>query len=456
MAFPAGFVWGAAAASYQIEGAIAEDGKGLSVWDMFVRIPGKVWNDHTGAIACDHYHRYREDVALMGKIGLKAYRFSISWPRVLPAGIGAANPKGLDFYDRLVDALLAAQVTPYVTLFHWDYPYDLFCRGGWLNPDSPAWFAEYAGAVVDKLSDRVSHWFTLNEPQCFIGLGHYEGRHAPGLTYGFPEILRMGHHVLLAHGKAVQAIRAHSKTVSQVGFAPLAEISVPVTASPADIMAARQNTFAVRPKDYWSCSWWMDPVYLGHYPEDGLAAFGNDLPPIPDGDFDIIHQPLDFCSFNIYTAKYVRAGDTGPELVPTGLEHPSTAFRWPVCPEILYWAPRFYFERYKLPIIITENGMSNIDWVALDGQVHDPQRIDYLGRHLCELERVIDEGVTVQGYFQWSLTDNFEWAQGFKERFGLIYVDFESQKRILKDSAYWYKQVIATNGASLRKMAGTA
>lgn len=454
MSFPANFVWGAAAASYQIEGAIAEDGKGLSVWDMFSRIPGKIWNDQTGAVACDHYHRYPEDVALMSQIGLRAYRFSIGWPRVLPAGIGTVNPKGLDFYDRLVDALLAAQVTPYVTLFHWDFPYDLFCRGGWLNPDSPAWFAEYTKVVVDKLSDRVSHWFTLNEPQCFIGLGHYEGRHAPGLAYGFPEILRMGHNVLLAHGKAVQVIRAHSKTTPQVGFAPLAEISVPVTNSAVDIEAARQNTFSVRPKDYWSCSWWMDPIYLGHYPEEGLAAFGSDLPSIPDSDFDTIRQPLDFCSFNIYTAKYVRAGAAGSEVVPMVLDHPTTAFRWPVSPELLYWAPRFYFERYQLPIVITENGMSNVDWVSLDGKVHDPQRIDYLGRHLLQLEKAIGEGVKVEGYFQWSLTDNFEWAQGFKERFGLIYVDFMTQQRIMKDSAYWYKEVIATNGASLRKMIG--
>lgn len=451
MTFPADFVWGAAAASYQIEGAAHEDGKGLSVWDMFTRIPGRIWNDQTGAVACDHYHRYPEDVAVMSQIGLKAYRFSISWPRVIPAGIGAVNPKGLDFYDRLVDAMLAAQVTPYVTLFHWDYPYELFCRGGWLNPDSPAWFAEYTKVLVDKLSDRVSHWFTINEPQCFIGLGHYEGHHAPGLTHGFPEILRMGHNVLLAHGKAVQVIRANSKTASRVGYAPLAEISVPATNRGADIKAARKHTFSVRPKDYWSCSWWMDPVYLGHYPEEGLAAFGSDLPPIADRDFDTICQPLDFCCFNIYTGKYVQAGSAGPESVPMALDHPTTAFRWPVSPEILYWAPRFYYERYKLPIVITENGMSNIDWASLDGKVHDPQRIDYLNRHLLELERAIDEGVKVHGYFQWSLTDNFEWAQGFKERFGLVHVDFTTQKRIMKDSAHWYKEVIASNGASLRK-----
>jgi beta-glucosidase len=451
MSFPSNFVWGAAAASYQIEGAMTEDGKGLSVWDMFSRIPGKVWNDQTGAIACDHYHRYPEDIALMSQIGLKAYRFSISWPRVIPAGIGAVNTKGLDFYDRLVDALLAAQITPYITLFHWDYPYELFCRGGWLNPDCADWFAEYTRIVVDKLSDRVSHWFTLNEPQCFIGLGHYEGRHAPGLLHGFHEILRMGHNALLAHGKAVQVIRAHSKTVSKIGYAPLAEISVPVSSSAADVEAARQSTFAVRPKDYWSCSWWMDPVYLGHYPEEGLAVFGSYLPSIPDSDFDIIRQPLDFCCFNIYTAKYVKAGATGPEVVPMVLDHPTTAFRWPVSPELLYWAPRFYYERYQLPITITENGMSNIDWVSLDGKVHDPQRIDYLNRHLLELKRAVDEGVKVHGYFQWSLTDNFEWAQGFKERFGLVYVDFTTQQRIMKDSAYWYKEVIATNGANLRR-----
>ena len=442
----------AAAASYQIEGAMLEDGKGLSIWDMFTRIPGKIWSGQTGAIACDHYHRYQEDIDLMSRIGLKAYRFSIGWPRILPAGIGIVNQKGLDFYDRLVDALLAAQVTPYITLFHWDYPYELFCRGGWLNPDSPDWFAEYTKVVVDKLSDRVNHWFTLNEPQCFIGLGHMDGKHAPGLCFDFPEILRIGHNVLLAHGKAVQAIRAHSKTVSKIGYAAYGDIAIPATHFPADIEAARQDTFKVVRKNCWNSSWWMDPVYLGHYPADGLKLYGKDMPQAPDRDFDTICQPLDFFGFNIYTARRVRAGTEGPELLSIPENQMLTALHWTILPEVLYWSSRFYFEKYGLPIFITENGMSNIDWIALDGKVHDSQRIDYLARHLIELGRAIDEGIKVQGYFQWSLTDNFEWAQGYKERFGLIYIDFSTQKRVLKDSAYWYREVLANNGSNLKNI----
>ena len=449
MGFPKGFVWGAAAAAYQVEGAAHEDGRGLSVWDMFCRIPGKVWEGNSGDVASDHYHRYQEDVTIMRALGLHAYRLSVAWPRVIPGGVGPINPKGLEFYDRLVDALLAARITPYVTLFHWDFPYELYCRGGWLNPESPDWFAEYTKVVINRLSDRVSRWMTLNEPQCFIGLGLQEGLHAPGDRLGFAEVLRAAHHALLAHGKAVQVIRAHAKTDPAVGYAPASRVYIPGTEDPHDIEAARRCTFAVSGKDVMSNAWWNDPVYFGHYPEEGLERFKQDMPEIREGDMEIIRQPLDFLGVNIYQGTRVRANDAreGSEEIPHLIGAPLTTYRWHITPEVLYWGPKFFYERYRQPIYITENGMANMDWIALDGSVHDPQRIDFLARHLRELARTLKDGVDVRGYFHWSIMDNFEWNEGYSQRFGLVYLDYPTGKRVLKDSAYWYKEVITTNGA---------
>jgi beta-glucosidase len=452
MTFPKDFAWGSAAASYQIEGAAYADGKGLSVWDMFCKKPGAVWNDQNGDVVCDHYHRYAEDVRLMQDMGLKAYRLSISWPRVLPEGVGTPNAAGLAFYDRLVDALLEAKIEPWVTLFHWDFPLALYYRGGWLNRDSADWFAEYTALVVDKLSDRVRHWFTLNEPQVFIGAGHQEGRHAPGDRLRMAEVLRCGHHTLLAHGRAVQAIRARSKTPSKVGYAPVAQPKIPLTGSRADIDAARRAFLAVNEPHTWSNTWWMDPVFLGEYPADGWRYFGADVPHLRQGDLETINQPLDFFGCNIYEGKFIRAGEGGaPELVPRPTGARLTSFDWWVTPEAMYWAPKFFYERYKTPIVITENGLSTRDWVSLDGKVHDPQRIDFTRRHLLELERAIDEGIPIEGYFHWSFIDNFEWAHGVKHRFGLVFCDYENgAARIPKDSAAWYADVIRTNGASLK------
>jgi len=455
MSFTKDFAWGAATAAYQIEGAAQEDGKKWSVWDMFCRKPGAVANGYTGDVACDHYHRYKEDVVIMKTIGLRAYRMSIAWARVIPEGMGAINLKGLAFYDKLVDELLAANITPYITLFHWDYPYELYCRGGWLNPDSPNWFAEYTKVVIERLSDRVTHWMTFNEPMCFVGLGHLDGVHAPGDKLGFAQVLRAAHHVLLSHGKAVQTIRAHAKKPCQVGFAPLGEIRIPAANRPEDINVARQHMFSVTKKHLWDNTWWMDPVYFGKYPEDGLRLFGADVPQIRPGDMETICQPLDFFGFNTYRGLIIRAGKDGhPEVVPFPPGDKQTAFfdrtdYWAVTPEALYWGPKFFQERYKLPIYVTENGMANIDWVALDGNVHDPVRIDFLQRYLRELQKAVQEGVDVRGYFLWSIMDNFEWAEAFRQRFGIVYVDYTTQKRTLKDSAYWYKDVIASNGGSL-------
>jgi len=452
MSFPKDFVWGAAAASYQIEGAAHEDGKGLSIWDIFCQKEGIIWNGQSGDVACDHYHRYKDDVSLMKEIGLCAYRPSISWSRVIPQGTGAINPKGLEFYDKLIDELLAAGIQPYVTLFHWDYPYELYRRGGWLNQDSSDWFAEYVKVVVEKISDRVKYWITLNEPQCFIGLGHQFGIHAPGDKLESAELLTAAHNTLLAHGKAVQTIRTSSKTECQIGLAPVGVINIPATDSPEDVEAARQAMFSMTSKNLWNNTWWTDPVFLGQYPEDGLKLFNSDAPPIRDGDMKTICQPLDFFGVNIYIGQTTRAGkDNQPEAVSLPVGYAMTAYRWPITPEALYWGPRFYWERYKLPVIITENGLSNVDWISLDGKVHDPQRIDFLCRHLLELQKALKDGVDIRGYFHWSILDNFEWTSGYKERFGLVYVDYPTQKRISKDSAHWYKEVIASDGAILDK-----
>ncbi|HEY6079335.1 MAG TPA: GH1 family beta-glucosidase [Polyangiaceae bacterium] len=445
------FVWGAAAASYQIEGAAEADGKGPSVWDMFCRKPGAVWNGHTGDVACDHYHRYADDVGLMKELGLQAYRLSISWPRVLPQGVGAANAAGLDFYDRLIDALLAAGVQPWVTLFHWDFPLALYHRGGWLNRDSADWFADYSALVVARLSDRVKHWMTLNEPQVYIGAGHHEGRHAPGDQLAFKEVLLAGHHTLLAHGKSVQAIRAASKQPALIGYAPVGLCKMPLDeASVADLAAARQLMFGIQAETAWTNSWWMDPVMLGKYPEDGLALFGKDAPTPGAEDLRTIAQPIDFFGVNIYQGEYVRAGSDGkPEVVPMPVGAKLSAFDWYVTPEAMFWGPKLLHERYGKPIVITENGISCRDWVSRDGHVHDPQRIDFTHRYLLELRRAAAAGVPLDAYFHWSFIDNFEWGHGYKHRFGLTYCDYETGKRTLKDSARWYAEVIRTAGASL-------
>jgi beta-glucosidase len=449
MTFKSNFVWGAATSSYQIEGAASEDGKGTSVWDMMCRKKGAIRGGQNGNIACDHYHRYKEDVRLMKEIGLKAYRMSISWPRVLPEGVGRINDKGLEFYDKLVDELLAAGIVPYITLFHWDFPYALYCRGGWLNPESPQWFAEYTKVLVDLLSDRVSHWMTFNELHSFIGSGHVEGVHAPGDRLGFAQVLLATHHVFLSHGRAVEVIRADSKTKPQIGYAPAADVKVPYTNKNDDIDAARKKMFTCG-REYGSNSWLMDPIFLGKYPEDGLQLYGNDVPAYTDSDMQLISAPLDFFGVNIY---YGDPTAMSPGKIPVLIDPPPgkpiNTFDWPIVPESLYWGPRFLYERYKKPVIITENGLASLDWVALDGKVHDPLRIDFLHRHLLELKRAAEDGIPIDGYFTWSLMDNFEWAHGYEKRFGLIHVDYTTQKRTPKDSAGWYRSVIQANGENL-------
>ena len=446
MTFPENFVWGAATAAYQIEGAHQEDGKGRSIWDAFSHYDGKIYNGDTGDVACDHYHRYREDVDLMRSIGLQAYRFSTAWTRILPEGVGTVNEAGLDFYDQLVDALLAAEITPYLTLFHWDYPYALYHRGGWLNRDSSLWFAEYADVVSRRLGDRVKHWMTINEPSVFIGLGYRTGEYAPGLQLDYKEAFYAAHHTNMAHGRACQAIRANVAG-SQVGMASTGAVGVPVDRQAANMAAAQSHTFPTHRMSLGNHNWWLDPVILGEYPNMEVVPSPE---AIHHGDMTIIQQPQDFIGLNVYNGQMIRADTNGqPEQVarPTGA--PVTLFHWPVVPEALYFGPYFIYERYGLPIYITENGLSNPDWVSVDGGVHDPQRIDFTHRYLQAFQQAATDGVATGGYFHWSLMDNFEWSNGMKHRFGLIHVDYQTLERTLKDSAYWYRDMIASKGAKL-------
>lgn len=451
MSFPNHFSWGVAAAAYQIEGAADLDGRLPSVWDAFAQQPGAVRNGHTGQIACDHYHRYEEDADLMAVLGVNAYRLSISWPRVVDRA-GKVNEKGMAFYDRLIDALLKRDIVPWVTLYHWDMPMHLFQRGGWLNREVADWFADYTRLVVDRLSDRVSNWITLNEPQVYIDHGHAAGTHAPGMKYAQPQLLRAIHHSLLAHGRAVQVIRQRARTKPHVGWAMVGCGMIPATSNQVDIDAARRATIQVGDGPGWlfNTTWYADPALRGEYPADGLARHARHMPDGFEDDLSDIHQPIDFYGCNIYQCGYVRAGDDGEHTnasPPPG--GPYTQIHWPVTPEALYWVPRFIHERYGLPIYITENGCAGMDWVHQDGKVHDAPRIDFLSRNLCALRDAAADGVDIRGYFQWSILDNFEWGWGYDQRFGIVYVDFVTLKRIPKDSYDWYMQVIKTNGECL-------
>jgi beta-glucosidase len=337
-----------------------------------------------------------------------------------------------------------------VTLYHWDLPQALEEQGGWLQRDVADRFAEYTTAVVARLSDRVRHWITINEPQVFLTHGYLEGRHAPGRRLSLSEALQASHHVLLAHGKSAAAIRSAARVSPSVGLAIVGVVCMPKTPRPQDVAAARQATLAVQADNLFNNTWWLDPVVTGAYPADGLKGYGDRAPMVAEGDMKWIQQPLDFIGLNVYRGVWVQAGPDGQPIIgPHEVGQRFTASGWQVTPESLHWGPRFIYEHYGLPIVIAENGMANTDWVDLDGQVHDPQRIDFIRRHLRELARAIAHGTDVCGYFYWSLLDNFEWAEGYRERFGLVHVDFETQQRRLKDSAYWYRTVIESGGAAI-------
>ncbi len=457
--FPAGFFWGASTAAAQVEGSPGADGGGKSIWDVYLRTPHATKDGSNNLVADDEYHRWPEDVKLMQALGLNAYRFSISWPRVIPQGTGAINSKGLDYYDRLIDALLSAKITPFVTVFHFDYPEVLQQKSGWLNPDSPQWLADYAHLLSSRFSDRVTHWLTINEPNILWGFGSEIGMMPPNQKLSDPDLVRGSHNILLGHGKSVQAIRAAAKRRVEISLAFAGMFSLPATKNSEDVEVARKASFGVRkipiipglpPMAMLSNAWWLDPIYLGNYPEDGLNLFPGTSKVATPADMKTINQPLDFCAVNLYFAPKLKAGANGmPEVVPEAADVPRSHYGWAMTPEVLYWAPKFLYERYRQPIVITENGWSGDDKPSADGKVHDPQRIQFLNEYLNAYSRASQEGVPLKGYLHWSLLDNFEWSEGFSQRFGLIYVEYKTQKRTLKDSAMRYKEIIVSRGATL-------
>lgn len=448
--FPQGFSWGAATAAYQIEGAAGEGGRKPSVWDTFSAIPGRVLEGNTGAEACDHYHRYEEDVRLMAELGIKHYRFSIAWPRIVPEGRGAVNEAGVDFYKRLVDCLLAHGITPHATLFHWDSPQALEeLYGSWQSRQMAVDFADYVSVVVGRLGDRITHWMTINEIPCFthMGYGTQQPPHAPGsIVNSKKQVWQTSHHALLAHGLGCQAIRATSPQPCKIALVDNIAVTVPIAESPAHIAAAQQA--------FHTCGQnggIIFPALTGAYSPAMLAELGADAPDIQPGDLETIHQRLDAIGLNIYTGTYVRAVDNrrGYEFLPLPPGYPRLHMPWlNIVPESIYWGIRHISDTLgctELPVFITENGCATQDEVNPNGEVIDTDRIMYLRQHLKAAHRATSEGYPLLGYFLWSLMDNFEWAWGYQRRFGLIYVDYATQKRIPKASFEWYSECIRQN-----------
>jgi len=436
--FPEGFVWGTATAAYQVEGGYED--RGECIWDEFCRWPGKVHQGDTGEVADDHYHRYQEDVALMADLGLMGYRFSVSWSRVLPEGSGQVSEKGLDFYDRLVNQLLKTGIEPYVTLYHWDLPSALQRLGGWAARDTAHRYADYVGVVARRLGDRVHHWITHNEPWVVAFLGHLMGTHAPGWE-DLGLALQVAHHLLLSHGLALPVLREHGDEATQVGITLNLHPVHPASDSPEDVAAARRV-------EGFTDRWFTDPVLTGRYPEDMCELYGYSVPRVAPGDMEIIGRPIDFLGVNYYSRSVV-AHREGQFLNALALHPPGeyTAMDWEVYPEGLTELLLRLTKDYDSPdMYITENGSAYEDVLTPDGQVHDQRRASYLRRHLAAAHRAIEQGAALKGYFCWSLMDNFEWSYGFSRRFGIVYVDYATQRRIPKDSARYYTSVIAQNG----------
>ena len=438
--FPQGFLWGCATAAYQIEGGAAEDGRGPSIWDTFSHTPGMVTNGDTGDVADDSYHLYKEDIRLLKNLGVATYRLSISWSRIFPNGTGQPNPKGLDYYSRVVDELLANNITPYLTLFHWDLPEAL--KGGWQSRDTSKAFAEYAAYVTKHLSGRVHHWMTTNEFSCFTDLGYKDGTNAPGLKLAPAQVNQVRHNGILAHGLAVQAIRANTPSGTQVGLAENASTFVPVIETPEHIEAARKAT---RDENAPFLTAVMEGKYLAKY----LALEGANAPKVAPGDMEAIGSKLDFVGLNVYTADYVKAdgSPSGYAILPRPASYPHMAATWiNLAPECVYWGIRNVTDLWHPPALyITENGCASDDVPNAAGQIDDTDRLMYLRNHIGNLHRAAAEGYPIKGYFLWSLLDNFEWIAGYTKRFGIHYVDFKTQKRTPKLSAEWYRNVIARN-----------
>jgi beta-glucosidase len=440
--FPEQFLWGAATAAYQVEGAVDEDGRGESLWDRFCATSGKVRNGDSGAVACDFYHRYRDDIALMRDLGLTAFRFSVAWPRVLPEGRGKVNEAGLDFYDRVVDELLAAGIEPVVTLYHWDLPVALEDAGGWPARQTAEAFREYAATVARRLGERVSRWITHNEPWVAAWLGYGWGQHAPGRT-SVADALAAAHHLLLSHGLAAEALRLEAAE-AHVGITLNLTQADPAGESPGDTAAAREAEGEQN-------AWFLDPLFRGEYPADVLERFAPDVPPVRDGDLAVISGPLDFLGVNYYHRQVVRRREDGGRDVVHQPESRYTEMGWEVSPEGLFeLLVRLRDEYAPAAIHITENGAAFSDVRGHDGSVYDPERQEYLAAHVDVVRRAIAAGVPVDGYFVWSLLDNFEWAHGYSKRFGIVYVDYPTLARIPKSSFYWYRDFISRAGNGSR------
>ncbi len=449
--FPADFIWGAATAAYQIEGAAATGGRKPSVWDTFSAQPGRVLNNDTGAVACDHYNRYASDIKLMAELGIRHYRFSLSWPRILPDGRGAANQPGLDFYKRLVDCLHQHGITPHATLFHWDSPQALEnLYGSWRSREIAKDFSDYAGLVVRELGDRITHWMTINEIFCFTHIGYGIGQvpiHAPGtIVSSAKEVWQTSHHALLAHGMACQAIRAASLVPCSIALVDNFVPTVPIAETPEHIAAA-QTAFHLNGTNGGIA----EPALTGQYSPALLKQLGADAPDIQDGDLKIIHQPLDAFGFNNYSGTLVRAIDQAPgyEFLSFPKSYPKLHMPWLFfAPDSTYWGIRHISEtlnRPDLPIFITENGCAAEDELTTNGEVLDTDRILFLQQYLRSAHRAICEGYPLKGYFVWSLLDNFEWAWGYDRRFGITYIDYATQQRVPKSSAHWYAECIRQN-----------
>jgi beta-glucosidase len=437
--FPNGFLWGASTASYQIEGAVKEDGRGESIWDRFSHTPGKIANGDTGDIAADHYHRWRDDIEIMGELGLNAYRFSIAWPRIVPGGKGAVNAAGLDFYDRLVDGLLDRGIEPWPTLYHWDLPQVLEDAGGWRNRDTVEAFVDYTDAITRRLGDRVNHWITVNEPWVAAYIGHLLGFLAPGLT-DLKAANAAAHLMLVAHGRAVEVVRSNVPE-AKTGIALNLGQVYPASDSQADAEAAHLI-------DGQTNRWFLDPLFRGEYPEDVVKRMGETMPEIESDDFRIISAPTDFLGINSYSPSYVAHDPASPffgtRMVEQEGEH--TTVGWLVQPEALQdLLERVHREYQPQHIYITENGAAFDDPVPVEGRVFDPRRRAYLHDHLTACANAIGNGVPLDGYFVWSLLDNFEWAQGYGKRFGITHVDYATQERTIKDSGRWYAEVTRAN-----------
>ncbi|MFF9089043.1 GH1 family beta-glucosidase [Streptomyces sp. NPDC014991] len=446
-ALPHDFLWGTATAAYQIEGAVAEDGRSPSIWDTFSHTPGKTAGGDTGDVACDHYHRWREDIGLMSRLGVNAYRMSVAWPRVIPGGTGEVNPKGLAFYDRLVDALLEAGITPSVTLYHWDLPQALQDRGGWPQRDTALAFADYASAVAARLGDRVTLWATLNEPSCSAWIGHLEGTMAPGWT-DLTAAVRASCHLLLGHGLATQAIRAAAPG-ARIGIVNNLSTVHAATDRPEDREAARRHDGHVN-------RWWLDPVHGRGFPADMVETYGVELP-LREGDLETIAAPLDWLGLNYYFPAYVADDPDGPAPHARSVRRPDvprTGMDWEIDASGIETLLLRLTEEYGArKIYVTENGSAYPDVVRPDGTVDDPERQEYLERHLAACASAARKGAPLAGYFAWSLLDNFEWAYGYAKRFGLVHVDYRTQVRTIKGSGHRYADIVRVHRGRTRRAA---